>query len=394
MVKRVLVVGNGPVGSSIARSLADRGASVTVIGPKSGGAFLSSHHDKGRIARVADAEGSVTWARRNKAALALYPALEQRSGVKFFTPCGALCVGDEAFLAPIIHGLDAAEAPYERISALSERFPYLRAPVSGAQGVWEPSAGFVNPAEMIMANNQLLLEAGGSVVEGLVSGIRVVEGDGVECTVDGDKVVAADRLVLACGGLTQHVLSQAAIPEALSYKFPEYRISKRSVCLTRVQPCDMESLASMPCIKMQISQAPSTSDACSHDRMEAGSVYILPPIEYADNEMLLKIGGGANEWLRDNPGSDSALEELREFMGTQGELGVIEALKDAVVGNTIEMQPEEVSGKACYTSCSDDDELKITPIVAVAVCQGKAASPAPAIGDEVAAFMQVQALLN
>jgi len=56
MRRSLIVIGNGPVGSSTARSMAERGWDVTVVGPENGG-LLSSHNDMGRIARVADAEG-------------------------------------------------------------------------------------------------------------------------------------------------------------------------------------------------------------------------------------------------------------------------------------------------------------------------------------------------
>jgi len=157
---RALVVGNGPIGSSVARSLADRGVACTVVGPSGGG--LCSHDDMGRIARVADAEGSTLWAERNKTSIALYRDLEARSGVRFYHECGSLCVGDDTFVAPIRESLETAAARYECLGtqALRERFPYLRI-LDGQCGVWEPEAGYVNPHEMVHANNALTKQAGG-----------------------------------------------------------------------------------------------------------------------------------------------------------------------------------------------------------------------------------------
>ena len=67
-------------------------------------------------------------------------------------------------------------------------------------------------------------------------------------------------------------------------------------------------------------------------------------------------------------------------------------MNEILVEDAVLMEPGAVHGKACYTSCSVDDVLKIerlkaTCVVAVAVCQGKAAAPAPAIAEKVANFV-------
>lgn len=163
------MIGNGPIGSSVARSLSDSlpygGISVFVVGDKGG---MSSHDDKGRMARTADAEGSKTWAHRNMKALRMFSSLEERSGVKFFTRCGSICVGDEDFLSPIKMSLDATPgATYERLdsSSLKERFPFVHV-ADNVSGLYEEEAGYVNPQEMIKSNNKIFVKNGGVVING------------------------------------------------------------------------------------------------------------------------------------------------------------------------------------------------------------------------------------
>ena len=215
----VVVVGAGPVGSSIARSLAARGFAVTLIGPT--GELLCSSNDLGRIARAADAEGSLVWAARNKAAISLYPQLQQRSGVEFYKQCGSVCIGTPAFLEPIVAGLEAVKAKYTLLPDAAERFPYLRIP-KGSRAVLEAEAGYVNPAEMIRCNKQLLLQMGSRVIEGTVTNIAV-DGMHAECTVDGEQVVTSTHVIVACGGLTQHILSRVeGIPVGVHCQISNY----------------------------------------------------------------------------------------------------------------------------------------------------------------------------
>ena len=86
----------------------------------------------------------------------------------------------------------------------------------------ETEAGYVNPAEMIRCNKQLLLQMGSRVIEGTVTKITI-DGMHAECTVDGEQVVTSTHVIVACGGLTQHILSRVeGIPVGVHCQISNY----------------------------------------------------------------------------------------------------------------------------------------------------------------------------
>ncbi|MEK9999901.1 MAG: FAD-dependent oxidoreductase, partial [Acidimicrobiaceae bacterium] len=90
----VAVIGRGLIGSGAGRHLAESGRSMALIGPgeptdwnASGGPF-SSHHDQGRITRIAGR--NAMWTEVAAHACARYADIEARSGIGFHTPRGVL----------------------------------------------------------------------------------------------------------------------------------------------------------------------------------------------------------------------------------------------------------------------------------------------------------------
>ena len=463
MSKKVtVVIGNGPIGSSIARSISDRlsdGDSVILIGPAKNNDILSSSNDVGRIARAADAEGSTNWILRNKKALAMYTSLQKRSQVTFFHQCGALCIGSDEFLLPIRNGLNATNSTYEDLdtNALLKKFPFLHIERT-YQGVWEADAGYINPLEMIQANNVILEQNNnGKIINGRVLSMNVLKSSStssstspfpkqIECHVklfqedqkeqETVKIIAS-CVIVAAGGFTQRVLNTCILKENLSCTLPTpFQISKRTVSLNPINEEHRLLLQNMPCIKMQIkptnqgaptpsttlpasvvssksNQTNTTLVANKHDQIEASSVYVLPPIQYSGSLMqnqkpsfYVKIGGGANHWLKSNPYSNKDevdwVSELQSFMNTNGDESIENELASVLsnqVLNIWKIDGSEIGGatkrltygKPCFTSCSEDDNLQLVDcgnddclIFAAAIAQGKGAAPAPSIGEEVA----------
>ncbi|NDH83925.1 MAG: FAD-dependent oxidoreductase, partial [Acidimicrobiia bacterium] len=96
----VAVIGRGLIGSGAGRHLAESGRSVALIGPGepsdwkvSDGPF-SSHHDQGRITRIAGR--NAMWTEVAAHACARYADIEARSGIGFHTPRGVLVVYPDA----------------------------------------------------------------------------------------------------------------------------------------------------------------------------------------------------------------------------------------------------------------------------------------------------------
>ena len=144
-----IVVGNGPIGSSIAKHLVQLLASannnktnnynnnnnnnnvttttttttttskVTIIDGKGAGVG-SSHADRARLIRTFDAEGDDEWTKWNIRSLQSFPdiekmwqssslsLLEESKNKLFFTECGALLIGDEEFVRRSKNAADKA----------------------------------------------------------------------------------------------------------------------------------------------------------------------------------------------------------------------------------------------------------------------------------------------
>ena len=184
LVSSYIVIGNGPIGASVAKNLIASLASaanprtggkrrdilVTIIDGSSTG-IGSSHSDRARLIRTFDAEGDLDWTRWNQRSLEAFPEIERvwnneyntrnsdvtshenttRKRKSFFKKCGALLIGDEEFVAR------SKKAAEESLSSSSSSFsllspteyqkvwPYLK-PKSGCDvALFDPSGGIIDP---------------------------------------------------------------------------------------------------------------------------------------------------------------------------------------------------------------------------------------------------------
>jgi len=393
-----LVVGCGPIGSSIASQLSSH-TSVVLIGPHK--SSYCSHNDRGRLSRVADAEGSLKWCSRNKRALQMYGDLEVRSGVKFYYRCGSLFVMEDELLSPVRSGLDRVGTKYETLSneELRQRFKYLNIP-PGRSGVYEPEAGFINPLSLVEANKTILVSNGGRYVDDSVVSFSATKNT---VTLTSGEVMEGERIVVACGGYTESVLLSGGLTMGSTH-----RISKRTVALV---PVDVhvgnvgnvgdvgnvgvggssevvDGCLNMPGLKFQLGTEDKEKDkqGTTHDFVEGSCVYVLPPIEYPERECgraFIKIGGGANEWIDDITNTD----ELEEFLRGSGDPLVLKILeKQLRMIMAKEISLGEAQAKTCFTCCSLEGDVCVKNfgnVIAVLGCEGKGAGPSLAIGEEV-----------
>jgi sarcosine oxidase len=189
----VVVVGAGLVGSAVSRRLAEAGLQPVCFGPSSGPPY-SSHDDSGRITRILDA--SPTWATLAARAIADYPDIESRSGVRFHHPVGVLwsarSPGPLAELDPVRMTFRVEQAGglggWEGIAALD-----------GDQTLLERgAAGYISPRDMVRAH-RVLAERGGAVFDDrIVVAVDAIDGRWVVRLSDGGSV-SADRVVIAAG---------------------------------------------------------------------------------------------------------------------------------------------------------------------------------------------------
>ena len=261
------VIGRGLFGSAAARHLALAGHDVTLIGPDEPVDFavhdgvFASHYDEGRITRRLATDP--VWSELACASRERYAAIEEASGIRFFTPVGAVMVGPEggAFVKAV-QGVRAGGVPAEALDArgLERRFPFLDFGPRQA-GFHEPDMGHVSPRRLVAAQTEAARRAGARIVDSVVRKI------------DGGKILSDnafhtfDRILVATGGY-----ANALLPEPL-----DLTVYARTVAFVRLSEAEGARLGTMPSVIWRTD--------------EGDEPYILPPIRYPDGHLYLKIGG-------------------------------------------------------------------------------------------------------
>ena len=169
---KIMVVGCGLFGSAATRHLSERTDGVVCIGPKEpenrqdhNGVF-ASHYDEGRMTRVID---PVTeWAISAKNSIERYSDIENRSGIKFFSPSGYLGIGEPSsdYNARCAASGAAVGVKTSKLTAIDIRsiFPFLSVS-DNADGLLETkTAGHISPRAMVKAQSKLAENAGAELV--------------------------------------------------------------------------------------------------------------------------------------------------------------------------------------------------------------------------------------
>lgn len=262
---RVAVVGRGLIGSAAARHLAKAGHEVALIGPgeppdwQSHRGAYASHYDEGRITRISDRRPF--FAKVSAASIARYGEIEAESGVSFFTASGALVAGGTSFMAEVETGRAGLDVDFIHLdpAELKERFPYLSLP-DGFSGDYEPTkAGHISPRNLVAAQTEAARRHGARIVPEEASSV----GPGRVSTKSAD--FACDEVIVAAGGWTDWLVGRE---RTLS-------VYARTVAFHEIGPEEATRLAGMPTV---IYESPD-------------SIYVLPPIRYADGKLWLKLGG-------------------------------------------------------------------------------------------------------
>jgi len=287
-----VVVGNGLFGSAAARHLTLMGERVAVIGPDEpmtpaqGHDVFASHYDEGRLTRLIDR--NPVWAKLTHRAAAGYPTLEQRSGIKFHHPVGALIVDRRSEGGAIDDPLRRAQEDgvtcdvYEAGDSSWQRlFPYLEFPSSHLV-IHEPApAGYINPRKLIAAQNTVALAHGAVVIRETVVAVGSAGGD-LSITTASGTTAACDKLLVAAGAFTNF---NNLLPVALPL-----RLNTEMVVLAQVGSDDLARLENMPTIKYM------------NDDGALDGIYVVPPVRYPDGTDCLKLGA--------NTPSDQYLDTL------------------------------------------------------------------------------------
>lgn len=313
---RHLIIGRGLIGSAAARHLSAWQDGVVVVGPdepenrQSHTGVFASHYDEGRLTRIFDPEPewSITAAR----SIGRYPEIETGSGTTFFTPAGFLKIAgsEDPDVKPAVSLAreNGGNATVIGANEMRELYPFLSLP-DDCVGIRETeTAGHISPRALIKAQTVIAEKQGAKTVNAAVTKIDV-QSSHVSVTTDDGQTLTAERVLVATGGYTT---AMKLLPRPLATT-----VYGRTVLLIKITEPAAEALQAMPTI----------IDGY------AGS-YILPPIQYPDGHLYVKIGIGTEadaqlktvddltDWFKSKGSERNRLELTDVFEG------IIPVLKD------------------------------------------------------------------
>jgi sarcosine oxidase len=285
-MSRILIVGAGIVGLSVARAALRRRHDVTLIDQGEVPNPQAASHDQHRMIRMhyGAAEG---YTRMVRQAFAAWEMVWHDIGARHFADCGALAVsaapGDyaDATLA-VFRRLDV---PHELLAAAEvERIcPHLQLPPT-AQGILAHPGGPLF-ADHILRDLVRLVTDGGATILPNAQAVAVDEAAGSVTTSDG-RTLAGDFVVVAAG---------AWLPGLLPAEFGALPVFRQTLCYVEPPPAYRDAWSSGPAIVVL------------GDR----NVYALPPLGGTG----LKFGSGARRRPGDPAqGFDAGLEQGRRVI--------------------------------------------------------------------------------
>jgi len=331
------VIGNGLIGSAAGRYLSKwsdgiEKNSVAIIGPgepvdyaahdADKSRVYSSHYDQGRLTR--EFSEDPIWATVTGRAVHQYADIESASGITFHAPVGRVHAGqrsaaDEEKLVAWMQRIDPRGEAMRYFPA-SDRgwqpeYPYLSVPEGFGLFHERGPAGYVNPREMLRAQNVVAVQQGANTYTKRVERVQS-SADGVLITSETGEQFAAEEVLIACGAFTN--FSQL-LPQPIPL-----RLKTESMVWGEVSAETAARLSEMPGIGFDIEGA------------EVDDIYMAPPILYPDGKYKIKMGcNTANElwpktlsevqaWFQhgssdlDLPAMETALRDLLpdvEFLG-------------------------------------------------------------------------------
>ncbi|MEM8787661.1 MAG: FAD-dependent oxidoreductase [Pseudomonadota bacterium] len=268
---RIAVIGRGLIGAAAARHLAEAGADVVLIGPDEPAdkarhlGVFGSHYDEGRITRVLATDRF--WSEVSHASIARYRDIEARSGIGFFTACGAMMAGpEEGGFVDAVRTLRADFGDFGRVYGgpeLASAFPFFAFPDEFV-GFHEPGGGHISPRRLVAAQTALAEAAGAAVIRAEVTALGETGSVEIETLTDR---VRCDTALIATGAMADHLA-----PRPLGQ-----RVYARTVAFFEVSAAQAATLDGMPSLVFRL--------------RDGAAPYLLPPIRYPDGRYYLKLGG-------------------------------------------------------------------------------------------------------
>ncbi len=312
----VAVIGRGLIGSGAGRHLAESGRSVALIGPgepadrrTSDGPF-SSHPDQGRITRIAGR--NEMWTEVAAKSCARYGDIEARSGIGFHTACGVIVAYPDA--ADWVTRAAEWGSDARLVDADWTRAETGIAIENGLGIVHEGApAGHINPRRLVAAQTALTAAAGGVVIDAAVTGVER-RSEGFEISGPFGSIEAA-QILLATGAFGSELFDWTLDVERRA----------RSIVMARL--ADDGRIPSLI-----LDQPPD-------DRVH--EIYWVPPVEYPDGSVRIKIGGNLKETILLEPG------DLTEWFHGDGDPNEI----DCLTNNLRALLPDAPLGDITTSPC-------------------------------------------
>ena len=278
----VAVIGRGMIGSAAGRHLAEGGASVALVGPgepedrrTSDGPFCS-HPDEGRITRIAGR--NEMWTAVAAKSCGRYGDIEARSGTRFHTPCGVIVGYPDA--ADWVSRAEQWGSDARLVDPDWVRAETGVAIENGQAIAFEGApAGHINPRRLVAAQTALTAAAGGTVISAPVTGVERCDGEFELMGPFGS--IHAGRVLVATGAFGSELFGWSLDVERRA----------RTTVMARLDPATHEPAGRIP--SLILDQPP---DGRVHE------IYWVPPVEYPDGSVRIKIGGNLKETILLEPG--------------------------------------------------------------------------------------------
>jgi sarcosine oxidase len=360
-----VVIGKGMIGTAVARYLSQSSTSVALIGPDEPQDFarhegvFASHYDSGRITRRLD--GNIIWARLADRSIAQYHEIEQRSGIPFYYQTGGVMVGpEEGYLDQVTAVAHQLNIPFGRYpsEAMPSEIP-LRFPPGLIVLHERGGAGFIDSRKLVAAQTTIAQQQGTVLIDETVQSLRCLA-DHVAIRTNSGREVSARKVVVAAGAYTTFLL-----PRSL-----DFFIKPRTIVMAQLSSAESQRLAQMP----------TTIYSNGVAGAELEGTYSVPPAQYPDGHIYLKIGGQ----LPDIQPLQTEAEIKQWFKqgGSQHEADLLQAVLFDMVPN---LQAERIVTKPCVVTDTAHgypyiDTIEDGRIVVAAGGNGAAAKSSNEIG--------------
>lgn len=339
----VIVIGAGPIGTSTAMHLAERGVDVALIGPEEPvsahdhDGTWSGHYDEGRLAHVL--EVPLMTALLSTRSARRFRALQEQTGIEFTTPTHSVTVmpakieGPAAlwFDADVLAG-NAADlgVAVERLDerALAASYPGLSFEPEHI-GLVQRDAFILNPRAIVRAQLAAATAAGATLIRDVIISTTRTE-DGVLLRSAAGREWTAGQVVLATGAASN---ATGLLPRPL-------RMAAFGATVVLAQVADPAALSDMPTMMFLKHR--------DGERLFGGIV--MAPRPYPDGNWYVKLSGDS---LKNYPLQTA--EQIAAWARTGGDQADIAEARAVLADLLPDVEFGPFSTRPCLVSATAND---------------------------------------